>query len=495
MCNFSCSILDNDPASLGLGKQKERSKEHVKEILKNFSYTFVSNVVSFCISALVTFIVPKKLGVESYGYFQLYLFYVSYVGFFHFGWADGVFLRYGGAYYDQLDRAKFSAQFWLYSAFELTLGAVIGISAWFYARPEEKALVLCLVGVAVFLLLPRTFLQYVLQCTNRMREYAFLTVIEKIVYFVLVLVFLLGETRQFAFLIAADLFGKSCALVYAAYQCRDIILTRMDPLEKALEEVKQNISVGSKLMISNIAGMLIIGIVRLSIEHQWDVATFGKISLTMSVSNMLMVVIRAVAMVTFPMLRRTDNEKLAPLYNTMRVCLMIPLLGMMVAYYPVKAILSVWLPQYAESLRYMAILFPMCIFESKMSMLIETYLKALRKERWLLLVNVVTVSVSLLVTISTVFLLQNLNLAILSIVMILAFRCVVAELLLSKVLDVTVIKDIVLELLLTTIFVAFNWFGGGTIGLLAYLLSYLVYLFLKRNELRAIWDRVFLKKQ
>ena len=145
--------------------------------------------------------------------------------------------------------------------------------------------------------------------------------------------------------------------------------------------------------------------------------------------------------------------------------------------------------------RYMAILFPMCIFESKMSMLIETYLKALRKERWLLLVNVVTVSVSLLVTISTVFLLQNLNLAILSIVMILAFRCVVAELLLSKVLDVTVIKDIVLELLLTTIFVAFNWFGGGTIGLLAYLLSYLVYLFLKRNELRAIWDRVFLKKQ
>lgn len=81
MCNFSCSILDNDPASLGLGKQKERSKEHVKKILKNFSYTFVSNVVSFCISALVTFIVPKKLGVESYGYFQLYLFYVSYVGF------------------------------------------------------------------------------------------------------------------------------------------------------------------------------------------------------------------------------------------------------------------------------------------------------------------------------------------------------------------------------------------------------------------------------
>ena len=462
----------------------------MRSILKNFSYTFISNIISFCISALVTFIVPKKLGVESYGYFQLYLFYVSYIGFLHFGWADGVFLRYGGAYYEKLDRAKFSAQFWLYSAFELALGSIIGISAWFYARPEEKALVLCLTGVAVFLLLPRTFLQYILQCTNRMKEYAFLTVIEKIVYFVLVLAFLLGETRQFAFLIAADLLGKACALGYAAYQCRDIILTRIEVLESALKEVEQNVSVGIKLMISNIAGMLIIGLVRLSIERQWDVSTFGKVSLTMSVSNMLMVVIRAVAMVAFPMLRRTDNEKLAPLYSTMRACLMIPLLGMMVAYYPVKAVLSVWLPQYAESLQYMAILFPMCIFESKMSMLIETYLKALRKEKWLLVVNIATVSISFLATVFTVFMLQNLNFAILSIVMMLAFRCVIAELLLSKVLDVAVIKDILLELLLTVIFIGFNWFVGGIISLLVYLFFYLVYLFLKKNEIKAILIKV-----
>ena len=36
-------------------------------------------------------------------------------------------------------------------------------------------------------------------------------------------------------------------------------------------------------------------------------------------------------------------------------------------YYPIKLILSTWLPQYADSLRYMALLFPICIYESKMS--------------------------------------------------------------------------------------------------------------------------------
>lgn len=76
----------------------------MNKIIKNFSYTLTSNIIAFLISALVTFIVPKVLGVENYSYFQLYLFYVSYTGFLHFGWADGIYLRYGGKYYEELDR-------------------------------------------------------------------------------------------------------------------------------------------------------------------------------------------------------------------------------------------------------------------------------------------------------------------------------------------------------------------------------------------------------
>ena len=104
--------------------------------------------------------------------------------------------------------------------------------------------------------------------------------------------------------------------------------------------------------------------------------------------------------------------------------------------------------------------------------------------------NIATVSISFLATVFTVFMLQNLNFAILSIVMMLAFRCVIAELLLSKVLDVAVIKDILLELLLTVIFIGFNWFVGGIISLLVYLFFYLVYLFLKKNEIKAILIKV-----
>lgn len=456
-------------------------------MVNKIAYTLSSNIISFLISALVTFVVPKMLGSESYGYFQLYLFYASYTGFLHFGWADGVFLRHGGEYYDKLDKKTFSGQFWLYTITEIIFGlliCVVGVTA---VSDQDKSIVIALTGISVFLILPRTLLNYILQCTNRIKEYAILTILEKVVYMGMVIAVVIIGTESYVPMILADLLGKVCSLLYSVYQCRDILTTKPTKLGSSIQEAFANISVGIKLMFANIASMLIIGFVRLSIENQWDVTTFGKVSLTMAVSNLLMVFIRAVAMVMFPMLRRTSSDKLSSIYNTMRTGLMIPLLGMLVFYYPAKIVLSAWLPQYADSLIYMALLFPMCVFESKMSMLIETYMKTLRKEKWLLLVNVVTVSLSVIITLITTYWLHNLDLAVASIVFLLAFRCVFAELLLSTVLDVDVKTDIALELALTIIFIGASWFIGGITGLLIYAVAYIAYLVAKRKDVSMIF--------
>lgn len=53
-----------------------------KSVMKNLSYTLTSNLVSLAISSLVVLVVPKLIGVEEYGYWQLYMFFTSYVGFY-----------------------------------------------------------------------------------------------------------------------------------------------------------------------------------------------------------------------------------------------------------------------------------------------------------------------------------------------------------------------------------------------------------------------------
>lgn len=459
-------------------------------MFRNVRYTVISNAFSLLISAAVSFLVPKNLNVEAYGYLQLYIFYTGYIGFLHFGWADGLYLRYGGEYYEDLNKHIFSGQFWAYTILECILGIVVFAIGGMILIPDKKGTVVMLTGVSIVLLLPRTFLQYILQGTNRIREYAILSIIDKGVYIIGVLISLVIRSDSYVLIIYSDLTGKLFGLLYAAYQCRDIVLARPNKIMNTITEARANISVGIKLMIANIASMLIIGLVRVSIEHCWDVETFGKVSLTMSISNLLMVFIRAVALVMFPMLRRTDESRLSGIYSKMRTCLMVPLLGLLIIYYPAKVVLSAWLPQYSDSLIYMALLFPMCVFESKMSMLIETYMKTLRKEKWLLIVNVVTVILSIVVTGITVYWLHNLDLAIASIVALLAFRCVCAELMLAATLSIKVKFDIIWECVLTITFVSSSWFIGGLQGLAVYVVIYAIYLFAKRKEIIVITNAI-----
>ena len=135
----------------------------------------------------------------------------------------------------------------------------------------------------------------------------------------------------------------------------------------------------------------------------------------------------------------------------------------------------------------MALLFPMCIFESKTSLLIETYIKAIRKERWLLETNVLTLLIAILSTIVSVFILQNLTLAVISIVVLLAFRCIRLEMKLTKEIHVVVHRDILLEIIMSIMFIICSGSIQGFRGFLTYLIAYLSYLIVNRNGMQEVW--------
>ena len=450
-------------------------------LLKNISFTFTSNLICTLISILVTFILPKGISVESYGYFQLYFFYVAYTGFLHFGWADGLFLRYGGSYYNKLDKCLFGSQFKIYCVLEILFAVIFCISTSLFVQGTQRVQVFMLIGGAISLSLPKTFLQYLLQGTNRIKEYATLITIERVVFGGLIVIIVCIGKDSFIFAITADLVGKLIALIYAIYQCREILLTKFHFTKDLLKEILSNINVGSKLMIANIASMLILGIIRWSIEQEWDVSVFGKISLTLSISNLMMVFIRAVSTIMLPTLRRIDNEKYSSIYNDIKVGLLLPMFGMLLVYYPLNSFLCFWLPNYSDSLKYMAILFPLCIFEGKLSILVETYLKTMRLEKKLLFSNIIALLFSIVITVITIKYQKNLTLAVFGILVIFAFRTSLGEYFLSKKLDISFWQKNFAELGLVFTFVFSTWFVGGCSGFVLYLSVYVLYVFFNKS--------------
>jgi O-antigen/teichoic acid export membrane protein len=435
------------------------------------------------ISVLVTLIVPRLIGVKEYGYWQLYLFYSSYVGFLHFGWNDGIYLRYGGQEYRDLDKRVFFSQFYMLFILQITIATFIMITSMVFVKDENRVFILQMTSLCLVLTNIRIMLLYILQCTNRIKEYARITILDRVIYCSLVIIFLIVGIREYKSMIVADLIGRFISLLYAMNDCRDIVFSRICDFYFSYKEMIENVSVGIKLMFANIASMLIIGVVRFGIERAWDVSTFGKVSLTLSISNFMMIFINAVGIVIFPVLKRTDEKYFSNIYVIMRNCLMVVLFAAFIIYYPLRLLLSAWLPKYADSLKYMALLFPMCIYEGNMALLINTYLKALRKEKMMLKINFISMALSILFTLITTKILVNLDFAIASIVILLAFRSLLAEAYLSKILQIRLLKDIFLELVLTLTFIVSGWFINSWYTVIIYGSVYLIYLFIKKNDI------------
>lgn len=451
--------------------------------IKNISYTVSSNFVSLLVSTIVVLIIPKLIGVEDYGYWQLYLFYSSYIGFLHFGWNDGIYLRIGGMEYDSLDKSLLFSQFIQLLLSQIFIGILVFVGSFLFIDDHQRVYIINMVAIAMILTNSRLMLYYILQATSRIKEYAWLTMFDRIIYITFITMFLLLGSREFKTLILADIIGKLLSLIVAMYICKDITCRKLSGFYFTFNEITININIGIKLMFSNIASMLIIGIVRFGIERSWDVATFGQISLTLSISNMMMIFINAVGIIIYPVLRKADEKKLSSLYTSMRDFLMVFLLGFLVFYYPLKSVIASWLPQYESSLSYMAFVFPMFIYEGKMALLINTYFKALRREKSILKINILSMFLSLFMTVISTEIFNNLDISILNIVILLAFRSILAEIYLAKELKIIVTKDIILETGMTIIFILTSWFTNSWKTILIYSCAYLFYLIVKKHDL------------
>ncbi|HGA1473215.1 TPA: hypothetical protein ACIRK7_001944, partial [Streptococcus suis] len=286
----------------------------MKKLLLNSSYAITSNLLSLLVSTLVILILPKLIGVEEYGYWQLYLFYTSYVGFAHLGWIDGIYLKYGGEEYERLDKQKFFSQFIAYSLFQTIIAILIFVVGNSIDVGTNKEFIFNMLSLTLLATNLRFFVIYLLQTTNLIKESARIMILDRVLYICLLLGLIVGGIYSYKLMIVVDVIGRFISLFYGIYLCRDIIVHKLTFFKLDISEVIDNIKVGSNLMLSNVASMLVIGTVRLGIEKRWDVATFGKISLTLSISNLIMTFINAVGIVIFPMLKRTEKSELPELY-------------------------------------------------------------------------------------------------------------------------------------------------------------------------------------
>lgn len=437
-------------------------------LVRNISYSVAANLISSLVGVAVILLVPKLIGVEAYGYFQLFLFFIGYVGFFHFGWADGIILRYAGERWDHLNRPRFSGQIVLFLLFEISIWGTFCFASWLLSENEDRLYVLLCTGICAVLVLTNSFLRFILQATNRIRAFAFLTLSERITYLLLVLFGLIIGSRSYHFYVASYIGAQLVSLVVASYLCRDLLKARPERLKSAVRETQICLSAGSKLMVANIASMLILGILRFGIERTWGVITFGKVSLLLSALSFLFMFVSAVSTVLLPSLRGECDDYVKAVYFPLRCVLSWFLLVAFIFVWPAQALVKLWLPDYADALDFLPLLVPVCLYECTVNLATGTYLKVFRMEKDFLWGNCWALMVSVVLMVMFMGVWKNLPLALLSMTLALAVRLWLLEYCLTKRMGVSVKPILVTETLLCLSYVMICTGVGGWQGALGY---------------------------
>lgn len=460
-----------------------------KKAIKNVYYTFSANLLTMILSTILTIFIPKLLGVREYGYWQLYMFYLSYSGFFHFGLIDGIYLKMGGENYEELDKNTLKGQFYFLLLFEILIAMSIIILSVFLINDENKRIIFILVSVSGLLNILRTFVLYILQATNRIREYARLTKMDRYIYFIFSMIYVFFFGRSFEILIFLDILSRIIVLIFCLSTIKDIFRFPMPEINLLKFEILDNLNIGMKLMFGNIAGQLIIGVIRFSIEREWSIEVFGQLSFTLSISNMFLVFVNSVSVVMFPLLRRINQKDLPKIYSSLRRVITF-FSYLFLFFYPlISSVIVSFLPKFEQGILFMNILFPIFIFESRMSLISMTYFKTLRKEKKILTVNFSALLMSIVLSIFLIFYMKNLTLSIYAIVVTLGFRAFLSDIILSDFLQVNIRKDLFVELILTILFIFSNLHNAFYMYMIG------IFLYIIMNANKVIFDFNFFKEK
>lgn len=446
--------------------------------LRDISYTISSNLINMFVSMVAVIVVPKFIGVTQYSYLQFYIFISSYITLFTFGWTDGISLRYTGKSWDSIQNKFLPQQFLLLTIAQLMVCGFL-IAGSFSIKDPNKQVILQAVGLFTFFVNTRYFFVHIAQAISDFKSYSVLIIIDRLFYVVGTIGLICLNVQEYQWFIGVDLLSKFTSLIVALVKFKGIFsnYSKVDSRLVKRESLK-NIRSGSKMIISSTTSMLIIGIVRLFIERMWSIETFGKLSLTINLSNFILVFISAIGLVLFPIFRKMTFDRLKSFYFPITLILNLLMLVFLLLYFPLAYVLSAWLPMYKTSIFFMGLIFPICISESMVSLLITPTLKALRLETRLLQVNISCFALSVTCCILNYLFFKNLIIAALTIVLVLFVRAILGNYMLMKKFNTLRYDIFLLHFLGMTTFIFGNLYFSNPISAMIYsgflLISFIV---------------------
>lgn len=458
-------------------------------IIHNLGYAFTAQMLSFVVSAILALVVPKLIGIEAFSYWQLFIFYVSYGWYIHFGLTDGIYLRYGGQNYSDMNYSLLGSQYKYSVVLQVSALLLLCIIVVPYLTPD-RAYVLISSCVVIIIWNICSFFSFLLQAVNKVKFYSLSIVLERLIFIGEIILFFIFDVESYKILIVLFAVGRLSALCFLSFICKEIIVSKLLPFKEVISEMWKNITIGLSLTISGLASFTILGIGRIVVDINCGIVEFGKVSFAILMVNFFISFLYQFGLVLFPELRQLQKSEITDYYYKLDVVFSLISPGILVFTPLFLYLIKLWLPSYEQSAYYLMILMPFLGFEGKMQLLHNTFLKVSREEKRLLLFSAIACLISIVLSVLSMYIFHSILLVVLSMVVSIAARSIIAECFLFKKYHIDDYKIVVTYFSLMLLYLIAYIILTTSQACIIYMISYLSVILINKSRLKVVLLRL-----
>lgn len=306
-----------------------------KKLQKGIVAVLIANLVNVAFSLATNFLLPKYLSIESYAGIKEFQLYVSYVGLFHLGFVDGIYLKYGGKTLGKDVDKEFSTDLSTMCIFQtVTTIAVLIVAIILRDR------ILAFFAISILPQNMSNYFKFLYQATGEFNLYGKAMNLTTISTFALnmVLLFVLRTDSVFWYI------AGYVVLYFLIWIVLDVYFRKNHVLQKgtlfSFKSFLSNIKAGFLLTLGNLSSIFLTSMDRWFVKALMDTLAFAQYSFAVSVENFLNLAITPVTTTLYNYFCRvSDEEEHRKVFNYVAVfATIIP-----AAAFPVKFILEVFL--------------------------------------------------------------------------------------------------------------------------------------------------------
>lgn len=327
--------------------EKDNTNKAIKDVIKVFS----SNLVILFSGIITGFLVPKFLGIEQYALYKTFGLYISFVGILHFGFIDGIYIKYGGIKLEEIPKEDLKTE-WLFLILMQIFIVLIGVCFSFYI----KNMILFFASISILPINLTNFYKFIFQATGKFGIFSKINVLQPFLWFVsvLILIFIL-KNKNYSLFILMQIITLYFIFLILVFTSINNSLKKVKINKLISKNNFSNIKIGIFIMIGNLSGIFFYSMDRWFVKILLTVKDFAYYSFAISMMSMVLILISSVAMTFYPMLVHEQNNP--NLIGKLKKYLLI--LGSIAAssYFILEFIVTRFLNNYIPSLDIISILF------------------------------------------------------------------------------------------------------------------------------------------